>query len=125
ANAGNGQAVALAPRRTFTAGIGVQPKFGDDTPFGAVRVKSIADRPAIEDGSLTAEGFTIVDANAGLRWKNLELAVDVQNLFDAKWREVNFANESRLPYEPAPVMGIHYSPGWPRTIIGHGTVYWQ
>ena len=61
--------------------------------------------------------MTTLDANAGLRWKNIEGGVDVQNVFDAKYREVNFANESRLAYEPAPVTGIHYTPGWPRTVM--------
>jgi outer membrane receptor protein involved in Fe transport len=66
-----------------------------------------------------------VDANAGVRWKNIEAALDVQNLFDARWREVQFANQSRLPFEPAPVTGIHYTPGWPRTVMGRATLYWQ
>ncbi|MGK4007235.1 TonB-dependent receptor [Sorangium sp. So ce1036] len=125
ANAGNGNAVALAPTRTLTAGIGVRPTIGAFTPFGALRVKAIAARPATEDEALTAEGFTVVDASAGLRWRNVEAAVDVQNLFDATWREVQFASESRLPYEPAAVTGIHYSPGWPFTAIGRATLYWE
>ncbi len=124
-NAGNGDAVALAPTRTFTAGVAARPTFGNFTPFVALRVKSIADRPATEDGSLVAQGFTVVDANAGLRWKNIEMAVDAQNLLGATWREVQFATESRLAYEPAPVTGIHYTPGWPRTVIGRATVYWR
>ena len=66
-----------------------------------------------------------MDANAGLRWKNIEVAVDVQNLFNAKWREVQFASTTRLPYEPKAVSGIHYSPGWPFTAIGRATVYWK
>jgi TonB family protein len=124
-NAGDGQAVALAPRVTFTAGLGAQKQFGDFTPFAAMRVKAIGNRPANQDESLTADGFCTVDANAGLRWKNIELAVDAQNLFDSKWREVSFATTSRLPYELGPVSGIHYSPGWPLTVIGRATVYWK
>ncbi|WP_437571923.1 TonB-dependent receptor [Sorangium sp. So ce542] len=125
ANAGNGSAVALAPTRTLTAGIGVRRAFGALTPFAALRVKAIGARPATEDEALTAEGFTVVDANAGLRWRNVEAAVDIQNLFDATWREVQFASDSRLPYEPAAVTGIHYSPGWPFTAIGRATLYWE
>ena len=117
-NAGNGDAVALAPTHTLTASFGLRPKIGDFTPFGGVRFKGITDRPATEDGSLTADGFAIVDLNAGLRWRFLEAALDVQNLFDIAWREVNFATETRLAYEPAPVSGIHYSPGWPATVMG-------
>jgi len=124
-NAGNGNAVALAPTRTLTAGFGVRPSFGKLTPFGALRVKSIADRPAVEDGSLTAEGFTTLDANVGARWRNVEAGVDVQNVLDVSYREVNFANESRLTYESGPVKGIHYSPGWPRTVIARAAVYWD
>ncbi len=122
---GGGDAVALAPRRTFTLGGGVRPKVGDFTPFLGFRLKSIAERPAIEDASVIAEGYTTVDLNAGLRWKNLELALDIQNLFDATWREVQFASETRLAYEQAPVTGIHYAPGWPFTAIGRATLYWN
>jgi outer membrane receptor protein involved in Fe transport len=124
-NAGNGQAVALAPTRTFSAGIGLRPRVGDITPFAAVRVKAIADRAANEDSSLVAQGFTVADANAGVRWRNIEAALDVQNVFNARWREVQFANESRLPFEAAPVSGIHYTPGWPRTVMARATLYWQ
>ncbi len=124
-SAGHGQAVALAPGRTFSAGIGARRKMGEMTPFGALRVKSIAARPAAEDESLTAEGFTVVDANRGGRWRNVELGADVQNVFDTTWREVQFANTSRLSYEPVAVTGIHYSSGWPRTIIARMAVYFH
>ncbi len=124
-NAGNGGAIALAPIFTFTTGIGLRPTFGDFTPFFGSRLKAITDRPATEDESLTADGFVTVDVNAGLRWKDIEAAIDIQNLFDADWREVNFATETRLPYESAPVTGIHYSPGWPFTLIGRVTYYWR
>ena len=124
-NAGNGNAVALAPTRTFTTGIGARPTFGKYTPFGALRLKYIGDRPATEDARLIAQGFTTLDADAGLRWRDVELAVDAQNLLNASYREVNFASTTRLKYEPAPVTGIHYSPGWPRTVMGRVTLYWH
>lgn len=121
---GNAGVVALAPTRTFTAGVGVKPTFGSWTPFAEIRVKSLAERPASDDGVLIADGFTIFDGEAGVRYRMIELACDVQNLGDATWREVNFATTSRLPWEPAPVTGVSYSPGWPRTVIGKATVYW-
>jgi hypothetical protein len=55
ADAGGGDAIPLAPTRTFEAGIGARRTFGDFTPFAAVRVRSMADRPAVEDGSLVAQ----------------------------------------------------------------------
>ena len=88
-NAGNGDAIALAPTQTLTAGVGAAPQdliAGAFTPFGGIRVKAIGDRAATQDGSLTAQGFTIVNAQAGVRWHaapawlDLEAGVDVQNV---------------------------------------------
>jgi outer membrane receptor protein involved in Fe transport len=118
-------AVPLAPSRVITAGVGAKKKFGDVTPMGEVRVRSIGDRPATEDGSLVAQGFTLVDATLGARWKSIELALDAQNVLDASWRQASFATTSRLAWEPRPVTGINYTPGWPRTIIGHVAIYWR
>lgn len=123
-NAGNAGSVALAPTRTLTAGVGVRPTFGKYTPFGSLRLKALADRPATEDGSLTAEGFTLFDAEAGVRYSHVEAALSVQNLLGTTWREVNFATTSRLPYESQPGTGIHYAPGWPRTVMGRVNLYW-
>jgi outer membrane receptor protein involved in Fe transport len=124
-NAGNGNAVALAPTRTLAAGIGATRKLGAWTPFGSVRVKAIADRPATPDGALVAQGYTLVNAQLGARWRDVELGVDVLNLLGTTWREAQFATTSRLAWEPAAVTGIHYTPGWPRTILAHATYYWR
>lgn len=117
--------VPLAPTATLTAGLGAHPRFGRYQPFGSYRVRAIAHRPANEDGSLTAQGYVIQDASVGLRYQGIEAAVDVMNLFDVHWRPVNFATTSRLAYEPAPVTGIHFVPGWPRTFMGRVALYWQ
>jgi len=125
AGGNDGHEVPLAPRITFSAGAGVRKPIGQFTPFGSMRLRAIADRPATEDSSLVADGFAIVDASAGVRWKALEIGLDVQNLFNAKWREVSFATTSQLPFERAPVTGIHYTPGWPLTVMGRAAVYWN
>ncbi|HVJ18369.1 MAG TPA: TonB-dependent receptor, partial [Polyangiaceae bacterium] len=117
--------VPLAPVRTLTAGLAAHPRFGRYSPFGSVRVRAIADRPANEDYSLTAQGYTLFDIGAGLRYRDIEGAVDVMNLFDVRWRPVNFVTTSRLAYEPEPVTGIHFVPGWPRTVIARATLYWN
>lgn len=125
ANAGNGSAVALAPTRTLTAGVGVMRRLDAWTLFGSVRVKSIADRPATQDGSLVAQGYTLLNAEAGVRFRDLELGVDVLNLLNTRWREAQFATTSRLAWEPAAVTGMDYTPGWPLTVMGHASVYWR
>jgi len=117
--------VPLAPTATLTAGLGAHPRFGDYQPFGSYRVRAMAARPANEDGSLTAQGYVVQDLSAGLRYRDIEGAVDVMNVFDAAWRPVNFATTSRLAYEPAPVTSVHFVPGWPRTIVGRATLYWD
>jgi hypothetical protein len=119
-NAGNGSAVALAPTRTLTGGVGFRAPFGT---FGSVRFRHIGERPATEDGRITAEGWTVVDAQVGHRLGPFELAVDAQNLFDTDWREVQFATESRLAGEAAPTEEIHFVPGWPLTVMGRLTAY--
>lgn len=119
-NAGNGDAVALAPPFTLAGGIGIDDLHGFG---GGARVRHLSSRPATEDRSLTAEGFTVVDADATWRWRALELGLQVNNVLGTPWKEVQFANASRLPDEPAPVDDIHFTPGWPRTILGSITVY--
>jgi hypothetical protein len=37
----------------------------------------------------------------------------VQNLFNTRWKETQFATESRLRGEAAPVEEIHFTPGTP------------
>jgi outer membrane receptor protein involved in Fe transport len=109
-NAGNGDAVALAPTTTFAGGLSARHPSG---LAGSLRVQHLADRPATEDESLTAEGFTVVDLGLGWRWRNVEADLSLANLFGTEWREAQFANESRLPGEAGPVADIHFVPGTP------------
>ncbi len=116
---GSGDVVALAPRLTATGGV----TYERGGLRGSIRAQHLADRAATEDESLTAEGYTLLDASAAYRWRNLEARVDVANLFNTEWREAQFANESRLHSEPAPVEDIHFVPGTPRQVQGSLRVY--
>ena len=53
----------------------------------------------------------------------VEIGVEVLNVLDARWREVQFATTSRLRGEAAPVEQIHFVPGWPLTILGRASVF--
>jgi outer membrane receptor protein involved in Fe transport len=114
-NAGNGDAVALAPTRTISGGLSARHASGF---FGSFRAEHIADRPANESETLTAKGFTLFNLTSGFRKGRWEVRLDVPNLFNANWREAQFANESRLSSEPDPVEDIHFVPGAPRTYLG-------
>ena len=83
----------------------------------AARVGSSQQPLANEDGSILAQGFSLVDLEAGWETKHFRLAVDVRNLLDTPWRQAQFANASRLPWETEPVDDLHFTPGHPRTVM--------
>lgn len=81
--------------------------------YGGIHLRHINDRAANEDNSIIAPGYTVIDLNAGHNWKRLGLSLQVQNLLNTEWNETQFATESRLQFEPAPVEEIHFTPGTP------------
>lgn len=107
--------IPLAPGFTAMSGIHLVSPSG---VFGGVRLRHIHDRPASEDYSITASGYTVVDANLGYTWKALEFGIQVQNLFNTEWNETQFATTSRLQNEVSPVEEIHFTPGTPFFIKG-------
>jgi outer membrane receptor protein involved in Fe transport len=109
----NNNAIALAPPFTLTAGLTANHPIGLS---GAVRLRAIGDRPATTDRSLTAEGFAILSAQVGYRHRWFELSLLGENLLNSRWREAQFANESRLAHEPAAVSDIHFTPGTPLSV---------
>jgi TonB family protein len=115
-----------APIRTFSAGVGGRQPVGDVTLLGSVTVRSMSDRYGDQGPTpLVETGWTIVNAEAGVRWKGLELVADLFNVGDVKWREGQFEVSSRLPSEgPNPAPGISFTPGLPRTLMTHAAVYW-
>lgn len=116
----DGSFVPLAPEWTWSGGVQALHPAGT---FGSVRVQGISDRPANESGSITAQGFQRVDVEVGHRWRFLQAAVSVRNLLDASWRQAQFANASRLQGEAGPVEDLHFTPGYPRAVMGTLTVF--
>ncbi|HEY2366865.1 MAG TPA: TonB-dependent receptor, partial [Polyangiaceae bacterium] len=117
--------VALAPVVTYSFGVGARKKVGPFTLFGSVQVRGMSDRPGIEDNSLTATGFTLVNAALGVRWNHVEVGAQMLNIADVAWREGQFNVSSRLPGEgPNPPVGMSFTPGEPRTVLGHLALYW-
>jgi len=113
AYAGNGGALALAPRWMGSGGITVHD---DRRGFVAVRARGIGDRPGNDDGTLTAEGYLIVDVMAGRRVGSFDLGLTINNALDADWREAQFAEESRVTPTAPIVEQMHYTPGVPLTV---------
>lgn len=107
--------IPLAPDFTFTGGLSIDDLNGFS---GGLRFRYLNDRPANEDNSIVAEGYTVADFNLNYRIKNVTLGVMVENLFDVDWNETQFATESRLQNEAESVEEIHFTPGTPFFIKG-------
>ena len=60
-----------------------------------------------------AQGYFVSDLTAAYRKGRYEAGLEIQNLFNTRWREAQFEVESRLRNEPQPVDDISFSPGTP------------
>jgi hypothetical protein len=138
-NAGNGTAVALAPKFFMTAGLAARHP---DGWYGRLGFVDIADRPATSDPNspLVAEGFYRLDLTLGYRNELYDISLYAQNLTNVKWREAQFENQSRLPGETScagkstavtdPKTGafkgcddVHFTPGAPFNVLATATVF--
>jgi outer membrane receptor protein involved in Fe transport len=116
-----------APVRTFSAGLGGRQPVGPHwTLLGSLTVRSMSNRYGDQGPTpLVETGWTVVNAGLGARWRFLEVGADLLNVADVKWREGQFEVNSRLPAEgPNPPAGISFTPGLPRTLMTHASVYW-
>ncbi len=111
ANAGNSGAIALAPRWMGMAGF--TAKRGEH--FVSLRGRGISDRAGNEDGTLTAEGYVVMDLVAGTRRGAWGFNLTVNNLLDTNWREAQFAEESRVSPTAELAEQMHFTPGIPLT----------
>lgn len=102
--------IPLAPSFTSTGGINWQLKKGWN---GSLRYRYMHDRPANEDNSVVAKGYTVADLSFNYTQQKYELGVAIENLLNVKWNETQFNTESRLRHEPSPVEEIHFTPGVP------------
>ena len=107
--------IPLAPDLTAVGGIVYQSAEGFS---GGLRYRYIKNRPANEDGSITALGYFVTDLNANYTLGKTTFSLIVDNLFDTDWNEAQFATESRLRDEAAPVEELHFTPGTPFYLRG-------
>ena len=105
--------IPLAPRVTSTGGLTANHPSGFGT---SLRYRYIGDRPANEDGSVTAEGHTLLNLGLSYAFGPFKYFATVENLFDVAWNEAQFDTESRLVNETESVSEIHFTPGNPRNI---------
>ena len=103
------QRIPLAPEFSGVAGMTItKDKFSLN-----LQTRFLADRAATEDNSNIAKGYTITDLNTNYKLGNLSLGISIENLFNAEWKETQFATNSRLSFESNGVEEIHFTPGTP------------
>lgn len=107
--------IPLAPDLTSTGGISVTNYKG----FSAnLNYKYLKSRPANEDNSIVAKGYCISDFNINYQYKKINYGIIIENIFNTKWNETQFATESQLQNETQSVEEIHFTPGTPFFIKG-------
>lgn len=129
---GKARAVPLAPTLLMNSGLTAQFANGFS---GALRLRYLDDRPAIEDRSLTARGYLLLDLIMKYRWRNVEASLQVLNLTNSDWRQTQLATNSCVRREVGvdsrcPLGGggegisdINFVPGTPVNLRGGLTVF--
>lgn len=102
--------IPLAPTTTSIGGIFYKSKTGFN---GGITYRYITDRPANEDNSIVAKGYTLLDGSVNYTQSKYEIGLAFENILNVKWNEAQFATKSRLMNEPAPVSELNFTPGMP------------
>ncbi|NNV54729.1 TonB-dependent receptor [Limnovirga soli] len=102
--------IPLAPVITSTGGITYTNKNGFN---GSLRYRYVGNRPANEDYSLTANGYCIADMVLNYTKPCYEIGLGINNIFNTKWKETQFATLTRLQNETLPVNEVCFTAGTP------------
>ncbi|MES2619096.1 MAG: TonB-dependent receptor [Bacteroidota bacterium] len=105
--------IPLAPKFTSIGGVTYK---SDNGLNGSIRYRYMGNRAAIEDNTIIAQGYFLTDAVLNYNYKNYQLGFTFENIFNIKWKEAQFATESRLKDEMNAINEIHFTPGSPRLI---------
>lgn len=106
----NENRIPLAPPLTSIGGINYTSSKGFQA---SLRYRYLSDRPADETNTLIAKGYTLCDAVGSYNYKHFVFGASIENIFNAKWKEAQFATETQLPNEQLPVNEIHFTSGTP------------
>jgi len=112
--------IPLAPVWSSTGGVTYSAGHGLN---GSLRYRYLADRPANEDYSLTARGYFITDMVLNYTRTKYEVGLTFNNLLNRRWKETQFATNTRLKGETQPVDEICFTPGTPFAVSLHCTLY--
>ncbi|MDB6045045.1 MAG: tonB dependent receptor family protein [Gammaproteobacteria bacterium] len=112
-----GRYIANSPTNVIDAGITAQHPSGW---FGTLKARHFGESPLVEDNSAKSPAYTTFDLQFGYqRPGKWSFAVDVFNLFDVKWNDIEYYYVSRLQNEASPRPDYVVHPGVPRTVRAH------
>ncbi len=88
--------------------------------FGALRARHFGQSPLVEDNSASSPAYTTVDGEIGFRSpENWLVALDVFNIADVKWNDIEYYYVARLRNAASPQADYVIHPGVPRTLRAH------
>jgi hypothetical protein len=102
--------VPLAPVITSTGSVNWD--FFQGFSIG-LQYRYLGGRPAVEDNSIRTQPYFVNDLILSYNGNKWGTSLQVNNLFNVKWNEAQFATETQLKNEAAPVTDITYTPGVP------------
>ncbi|MBL7973590.1 MAG: TonB-dependent receptor [Candidatus Kapabacteria bacterium] len=103
-------AIPLAPTATLTSFCTV----ASENLTAAIRLRHISNRPANESRTLTATGYTVIDANATYKLTPaIQLQLQCENITNTQWRDAQFDTVSRLQNATEQIEDIHFTAGTP------------
>lgn len=108
-----GRYIPNSPTNVIDAGLTAQRESG---LFGALRARHFGESPLVEDNSAKSPQYTTVDAQVGFRAAKWLVALDVFNIANVKWNDIEYYYVSRLKNEPSPVADYVVHSGVPRTV---------
>jgi outer membrane receptor protein involved in Fe transport len=116
-----GRYVPNSPTNVIDAGLTAQHPTGW---FGTIRARHFGESPLVEDNSARSPAYTTVDLQLGYQRPDRWLAaIDIFNVADVKWNDIEYYYVSRLQNEAAPRPDFVVHPGVPRTVRAHFQ-YW-
>jgi len=116
-----GRYIPNSPTNVIDAGLTAHRDSGF---FGSLRARHFGASPLVEDNSARSPQYTTVDAQIGFQKPNQWLiAVDVFNIANANWNDIEYYYVSRLKNEVSPAADYVVHPGVPRTVRAHFTHY--
>jgi hypothetical protein len=92
--------------------------------FGSLRARHFGESPLVEDDSARSPQYTTVDGQIGFqRADHWLVALDVFNIANVKWNDIEYYYVSRLKNEVSPRPDYVVHPGVPRTFRAHFTYF--